>query len=210
MIVCVLRSGGEYKPCHVQWLERQVPGLIAITDVAVPGVRCIPMQHHWPGWWAKMNLFAPALSGGLLYFDLDTVIVGGVEKLRHQRQTILLRDFYWPDKLASGLMYLTEKDRRKVWREWTKNPSQHMQEFKQGGDGAFIASVLKNSAVWQDTHPGEVISYKVHVRARGSSKWAVGSGIIPAGARVVCFHGKPRPWDVSASWVPPLEDANGP
>jgi len=209
MIVCVLRSGGEYKPCHVQWLARQVPGLVAITDVDVPGVRCIPMLHLWPGWWAKMNLFSPSLSGDLLYLDLDTVVVGGLEAFRNQQRTTLLQDFYWPDKLASGFMYLTEKDRCKVWNEWGKDPAKHMRDFKQGGDGAFIASVLPNAATWQDTHPDAVVSYKVHVCRRGSSKRAVGSGIIPAGARVVCFHGKPRPWNVSDSWVPPLENADG-
>src|SRR5690625_7571749 len=97
MIVCVLRSGGEYKPCHVQWLARQAPGLVAITDVDVSGVRCIPMLHEWPGWWSKMNLFAPCLSGGLLYLDLDNAVERGLQAFRDQRRTTVLMDSYWPE-----------------------------------------------------------------------------------------------------------------
>src|SRR5690625_7091618 len=78
MIMCVLRSGGEYKPCHVQWLARQVPGLVAITDVKVPGVRCIPMLHEWPGWWAKTNRLPPCLSWGRRCLSLPTVGDGGL------------------------------------------------------------------------------------------------------------------------------------
>ena len=65
-----------------------------------------------------MNLFHPSIRGDLLYFDLDTVIVGDLSELSSMGRTTLLSDFYYPERPASGLMYLTESDRAKVWAAW--------------------------------------------------------------------------------------------
>ncbi len=47
----------------------------------VPGY--IPLIKGWPGWWSKIELFRPSLpvSGRILYFDLDTILIGGLEEL---------------------------------------------------------------------------------------------------------------------------------
>lgn len=193
-IVCVLRSGGEYQPEHVQWLSRQVPGLICLSDVDVPGVEVVPLEHDWPGWWSKLELFSGAIPGDLLYLDLDTVVtgcLGGFEV----GETTMLSDFYKPRLPASGLMYIADRDKPRVWREWVKDPQAHMRRCRTSqcwGDQGFLAGVLRPQR-WQDQLPGRVVSYKVHCR----------SGV-PAAADVVCFHGNPRPWSVNQSWVPPL------
>ena len=195
--VCVLRSGGEYKPVHVQWLARQVPGLVCISDVKVPGVETIPLQHDWPGWWAKMCLFKPGIiAGDLLYLDLDTVVRGDLSPLIKAAagKTTMLSDFYWPEHPASGLMYIAERDKTKVWTEWMKSPAKHM--ARRGGcgtmgDQGFIGPILDPQR-WQDVAPGKVVSYKVHCKRT-----------LPS-ATVICFHGNPRPWNVRANWIPPL------
>jgi hypothetical protein len=43
--------------------------------------------------------------------------------------------------------------------------------------------------ILQEMHPGEFVSYKTHC-TKG----------VPDGARVVCFHGRPRPHEVGG-WV---------
>ena len=182
--VCVLRSGGEYKPVHVQWLARQVPGLVCISDVNVPGV-------------AKMCLFKPGIiAGDLLYLDLDTVVRGDLSPLIEAAggKTTMLSDFYWPEHPASGLMYIAERDKTKVWTEWMKSPAKHM--ARRGGRGTmgdqgFIGPILDPQR-WQDVAPGKVVSYKVHCKRT-----------LPS-ATVICFHGNPRPWNVRANWIPPL------
>jgi len=199
LILTVLRHGGEYKVEHVQRLFRQAPGLMVLSDVDVPGVPRIPMRNRWPGWWSKMNLFDPDIPGDLLYMDLDTTVVGEIDDLRETGRTTMLADFYWPERLASGFMYLTEADRAKVWNLWGESPDHHMVRHRQGGDQSFIASVLPDALRWQDTHPGRVVSYKAHIAAPGmagfNSRRSQGDGFIPAGASVVCFHGSPRPWE---------------
>lgn len=193
--VCVLRSGGEFTPRHVQWLAKQVPGLVCLTDMAVPGVPVVQMANHWPGWWSKMNLFSKAIPGDLLYLDLDTVVIGDLAPLEGVGETTLLDDFYKPGLLASGLMYIREEDKAQVWDAWLEDPNGHRercQTRERWGDQGFLQDVL-TAQTWQQALPGTVVSYKVHCQKQ-----------IPHGARVVCFHGNPRPWSAKQSWVLPL------
>lgn len=190
--ICVLRSGGDFTPAHVQWLARQVPGLVCLSDVEVPGVKTLPLYYGWPGWFSKMELFRPDLRGDLLYLDLDTVVLGDLSEFDVGATTVL-RDFVQPGRIGSGFMYLVEMDRPLVWDAWVKDPDRHMRECvtqERWGDQGFLQGVLV-ARRWQDVLPGRVVSYKVHCR----------SGV-PAGAKVVCFHGHPRPWNVTESWVP--------
>lgn len=199
--VCVLRSGGDFLPEHVQRLARQIPGLVCLSDATVEGVPCIPLAYKWPGWWSKMELFRPDLSGDILYFDLDTVIVGDLSELASLGRTTLLSDFYYPERPASGLMYLAESDRAKVWAAWIADPNEAMRKCMRHGDQQFIGEVLHDAQRFQDVLPGRVVSYKVHV-AKGLNKRSIGNGNVPDGASVVCFHGRPRPWHLKAEWVP--------
>ena len=206
-VVCVLRSGGVYKPSHVHELQRQVSmhlpsaDFFCMSDVQVDGVEVIPLAHGWPGWWSKMNLFHPSIRGDLLYIDLDTVIVGDLSDLASLGRTTMLSDFYYHERPASGLMYLTESDRAKVWASWIADPKTAMHKCMRHGDQQFIGEVLHHAQRFQDVLPGRVVSYKVHV-AKGLNKRSIGDGTVPVGASVVCFHGRPRPWHLKAEWVP--------
>lgn len=190
---CVLRSGGEFKPEHVQWLARQVPGLVCLSDVPVEGVPTIPLVYDWPGWWAKLEMFGPSLQGDVLMLDLDTVVLRVPDE---PAQTTVLRDFTQPDLMGSGFMYVTAADRGRVWEAFTANPRAHMaacSTWPRWGDQGFLQGHIGHAAKWGD----EVRSYKVHC-GRG----------LPGGTEVVCFHGKPRPWGVKPAgkdvWIPAL------
>ncbi|MCH4563351.1 hypothetical protein MKP05_09435 [Halomonas sp. EGI 63088] len=207
--VCVLRSGGDYGPEHVQWLAGRVDllqwlvgksGVLqCLSDVPVRGVPTLPLAHGWPGWWSKLELFRPDIGGDLLYMDLDTVVLGDLQQLIDAAggRTTMLSDFYWPERPASGLMYIAERDKARVWEAWRRDPAGHMR--RRGGRGTlgdqgFLGRVLGDGVQrWQDVAPGQVVSYKAHCRQG-----------VPPGARVCCFHGQPRPWDVRAEWVPEL------
>lgn len=186
--VTVLRSGGEYTPAHVQRLAKQIPNLTCFSDVPVPGVRCIPLKHNWPGWWSKMELFSSVLDTDILHFDLDTTVVGDITPLLKVGKTTLLSDFYYPDALGSGLMYIHKSDKAKVYNAFIKQPEAIMARFKTPpmiGDQGFLNEVLNTAQMWQKVLPNQVVSYKVHCKMG-----------VPKGASVVCFHGKPRPWDL--------------
>lgn len=198
-IVCVLKTGGDFKIEHVQALASELPGLICLSDTLIPDVVTIPLRHNWPGWWSKMELFRPDIKGDLFYLDLDTLVFGDIQPIIDAANglTTMLSDFYWPEKPASGLMYIAEEDKQRVWAEWMKNPALHMnQRPGRGviGDQGFLGKVLKPRR-WQAIAPGSIVSYKAHCKG----------GKRPKGAQIVCFHGKPRPWELTPQQLEALK-----
>jgi hypothetical protein len=155
------------------------------------------MENNWPGWWSKMEIFRPDIAGDFLYFDLDTVIVGDLSDIARIRQLTMLTDFFVPSYLASGVMYLPWFERGDVWKKWIKGPEAHMRTQLGHGDGGFLRDHWKDRPTrWQDELPGQIISYKAHVRKPQHPTMEKGNGAIPDNARVVCFHGTPRPRNV--------------
>ena len=190
-VLTVLRSGGEYKPEHVERLAAQVeeynPGVefACLSDVPTPG--WIKAQHDWPGWWCKIEAFR--LAGPVLYMDLDTTIVGDLTPLlRVSERFTVLRDFNYPQRdMGSGIM-AWRGDMGALYRLFAQNPRLHIAENSSPrwwGDQGFIERNTSVRAYWQDVAPGAVVSWKKHCR----------NGV-PKDARVVAFHGKPRPWEV--------------
>lgn len=193
--ICVLKVGKEYSVRHAQWLARQVPDLICISNVDVPTVPTLKMLVPWESWWCKMNMFNPDLiQDDLLYIDLDTVVLGDLNQFEMKKST-MLSDFYRPQLPGSGFMFIKHEDKRAVWTEWLKNPDRHMKRCvtrEHWGDQGFLRDVLPHQR-WQTVCPDKVVSFKVHCQKK-----------LPEGADVVCFHGNPRPWQVGKHWVPRL------
>ena len=194
-VALVLRSGGEYKPEHAQYLAAQLREQLweplVFTDMKVPGCETTPLHYKWGGWWSKMNLFDPRVPGDLLAMDLDTRIVGDISDIAARTELTLLDDFYRPGRLQSGLMYLPAAARAETWSRFHE---QHIHVYP--GDGQFLDSVWRGRAdTWQDVLPGQVVSYKCHVM-RDTKKPGkhIGDGTVPKNARIVCYHGQPRPW----------------
>lgn len=175
-VVCVLQKSKDYDTDYVEKLAGGVNKHLGVD------LLCIH-ENSSPGWWCKMALFAPYIHGDVLYLDLDTLIVGDLSDIASVGCLTMLSDFNVSDRLQSGVMYLPEKDRALVWDEWIKNPQAIMDKYRGWGDGGFIGDVLPHAARWQDILPGQVVSYKAHVR----------KGLMTDDARVVCFHGQPKP-----------------
>lgn len=197
---------GGYLPEYVQAMQRQVrkwapkgTRFVCLSDVQVPDVECIPLTTDWPGWWSKMEMFHPGIRGDFLYMDLDTVIVGPIGDFFRPSELVLLRDFYrngakYKDGVGSGLMYLPEANRAKPWECFVANPAGVMKQHAVGGDQRFLERYyLKNALRWQDILPGQIVSYKVDCAENRLGKGIIFKGV-PEGARVICCHGQPRPW----------------
>jgi len=198
-VVCVLRASRAFTPEYVTRLYEGVRehwtgdlDFVCLTDTPVnhPGVREVPLAHDWPSWWAKLEVFRPELTGTLLYFDLDTMIVGGLEHVQVETRHTTLHGAR-PDRyhlINSGMMLLPEDVRPPVWQRWTRSPARWMRRYR--GDQDFMHDTWDPAEVlfWQNTLPGQVVSYKKVVKPLGR---------VPDGARVVYFHGKPRPHEVA-------------
>lgn len=205
-VICVLRSGGDYGADDVRKLRdgvarnMTVPHRFAcLSDVDVPCER-IPLLHNWPGWWSKIELFRPGLlDGPALYFDLDTVIVGNIDRLAALPHDFAMIDLRTADQSGiaqSGVMWLRNPP-HVVYERFCEDPAgfmRHHEKAKAGtyvGDQAFINDTLgKGIAKITRDLPDMVRSYKLHCREN-----------VPHGTSVVCFHGRPRPSEVRNSWM---------
>lgn len=170
------------------------------------------------GWWAKLGLWhnggVLALHHGL-FFDLDTVIVDRLDDIvaalaRLDGDTSLwLSDFYSPARPASGIIGWTPgwavAHGAAVSKKALAIRPQDLRQYD--GDQDFAARMLEGPKAgtwptierWQEAAPGATASYKEHVH--GSRHWNARSrvkppAVLPPGARVVCFHGKPKPGDL--------------
>lgn len=186
-VACVLRSGGEYNVSHVETLEAMVPGyrFVCLSDnPAVPGY--VPLEHGWPGWWSKLELFK--LPGPVLFFDLDTVVTGDIDELMltiPKHDFIILRDVY-RGKINRCAMQSSIMGWRgnmsHVYDAFVENADYWMSSLRSDQD--FFEKAIGNATYWQDVLPGALVSFKVDVQGRG----------VPEDAKVIFFHGQPRPW----------------
>lgn len=200
-VACVLKSGGIYTP---EWVAKLKAGVekhlslphrfVCLSDVEVPCER-IPLEHDWPGWWSKIELFK--LEGDVLTIDLDTAVVGDIYEIAFIASNPLsgfkiLQDFYRADGLGSGVMGWSASQTSQVrhwYNEFANRPDFWMQYCGSGGDQRFIENMdQRRLTLWQRAVPGQIVSYKVHCR-----------GGIPDDARLVCLHGKPKFSDMPAT-----------
>lgn len=202
-VACVLRSGGEYQPHHVAALQAGVARhlslphrFVCLSDVDVPCER-IPLRNNWPGWWSKIEMFRPGLFwSDVLYFDLDTLIVGSIDQIALGHRFTVLRNFWSkkysePQRIGSGVM-AWNVDLGGLYCAFAADADNHIRRYQtraKWGDQGFIkdhCSIPMDR--WQDKHPGKVVSFKQHI---------VKLGHVPVDAAVIAFHGKPRPWAIT-------------
>lgn len=186
-IACVLKSGGEYNVSHVETLQAMVPSrpFVCLSDnPAVPGY--VPLEHGWPGWWSKLELFK--LPGPVLFFDLDTVVTGDIDELIltiPKHDFLILRDVY-RGKIRQSAMQSSimgwRGDMSYVYDAFVKNADYWMKSLRSDQD--FFETAIGDATYWQDVLPGALVSFKVDVQGRG----------VPKDAKVIFFHGQPRPW----------------
>lgn len=197
LVATVLRTGGRYTREHVRMLEDQlgpqVP-LTVFTDdeqlLRERGQYAVKLRRNYPGWWSKMELFDPDTEGDIIYFDLDTAFIRRPKLLLHRVDVpMILRDVYRPEGLQSSVMCIPQYFKTYIWDQWMLDPSYYMKEFKDGGDQAFIEYCGKQHwELIQQAYPGEYISWKADGLADGREP--------PTFARVIVFHGEPKPWDI--------------
>ena len=140
------------------------------------------------GWWNKIALFRPGIfpkGERVLFFDLDTIIMDDLSDIAaYAGRFVILKDFYFPDHMGSAIMAWEAGALDHVWRVWDRCGRP---QFQSGGDQKWIEALQPQADFWQDILPAQIVSYKVDCREKGFA---------PKGARVVAFHGNPRPHEI--------------
>lgn len=150
-----------------------------------------PLKYNWPGWWSKMELFRPDILDDILYMDLDTIIhddLGVILDICNTNPLPIMLSNLIPRMqskggLGSGIMWLPAKYRGIIWNKWIANPYKIMKKYNSSGDQKFISEIYSPIVLqFQKLKPGCIVSYKVDCK-----------GSVPDGAKIICYHGNPRP-----------------
>lgn len=222
-ILCV-RFGTKYGRDYVERLRNMVARhitvpyeFVCLTDDQHPieGVRSIvqPVAAYKALWWHKVHMFDPHLpiKGSILYFDLDVVISGNIDKLiaRKSNQFYGIRDFNrkfhgsWK-YLNSSAMSWIHGEQCHIWHEFRKNP---MEAMRMHGDQDWIwRTSTDRIKFWPESW---IQSYKWEIRSReelvtrdGKNGFKTVSSIYPpADCCVTVFHGDPKPQNIQDPYV---------
>lgn len=207
-----LKSGGDFSPYDAQTLARQVRKhmtyphrFVCMTDMVddFPIEHNMPyltnLEHGYPGWWSMIEMFR--LAGPVVASGLDMIVLDNIDRLAELALTCRMNEFYMArpqkrafskgEKWCSGLQ-IWNGDWSWLYKTFAHNPKLYMSEFVKEQRFTYTHLMqydhLKIKAV-QDYFDG-YYSYKNQCR---KSK--------PEDARVVLFHGNPRPKDCKDKWV---------
>lgn len=123
--------------------------------------------------------------------DLDTTIADTLTPLLAVARDVpftVLRDFNPQAREVQSSVMAWQGDMRRLYDAFCRKPEAHMEQNRTPrwwGDQGFIERHAQKRAYWQDVLPGALVSWRKHC-----------TGGVPDGARVVVFHGRPRPWEV--------------
>lgn len=201
-VVTVLKSGGEFGPQDVINLKAMIDkfnivDFYCLSDIEIPGVTTIPLKNNWPGWWSKIELFNIGSNEVQLYMDLDTVITGNFEHFFYEDVDFApLHDAFQRLKgnirMGSGLFLYRPNAMRFIYDDFKQKSDRVMTNHKSHGDQRYIESKinLNNHYFIQNLFPEQIFSYKGDLCENKQDKGFKG---IPEDARIIFFHGKPRP-----------------
>lgn len=190
--------------------------IICVTDDPAgiaPGIEIIPLwdQHgdlpnpsgpSNPSCYRRLKMFSrdagQMFGPRFVSLDLDCVITGDLSPLWDRPEDVVLWSDTNPRTFYNGSMILmTAGARPQVWDEFDprRSPGIAKGAGQFGSDQAWISYRLGAGEATWGVKDG-VYSYRNHVRTSG--------GALPAGARIVLFHGRTDPWGPEArriSWV---------
>ncbi len=142
-------------------------------------------------------MFDPTLEGRILFIDLSTTIVGSLDEMAGQSGICITKDFYHGTPSQSILLY-DGGDFAISFERFREDPDEWIALGDKHRAPDFYDQVLMNHTpiphmrYWQDVLPGQVVSWRLHCAQAG----------VPEGARIIKFHGSPKPWEVHCDMTP--------
>jgi len=191
--VCCVRTGRKYSRDYVAILHDMVSRNLStphhfwcLTDDPEsihPEIGIIPADPELKGWWQKVNLFNPHMpwkpgEDRVLYFDLDVAIVGRLEEMAETPG--IIRDWNNPE-YNSSVMCWDAGDHLNAWLKF--NPI--AVPIRMHGDQNWLTEL----GGWETFPRDWCLSFRAHAQ-----DWP------PNEAKVVVFHGEPKPHEVQG-WV---------
>lgn len=199
IIFCCVKAGPKYGPEYVNVLADMVNRnveyayrFICLTDDPSgldEGIETINLPEGLEGWWNKVALFKPGLfpkRSRIVFLDLDVVIVGPLEPVVDTKG---IAADWLQGGINSSVMVWDAGDYPQIREKFTPDVPKRLH-----GDQDWIEEVSWWAFLPSDWLP----SYRLHCQ-----EWPTD------GARIVCFHGQPKPADIKTGWVPEMWTMNG-
>jgi hypothetical protein len=199
-IATVLKTGGDvYDYKYVNALAKAVKANVTVdhefvvltddsTGFSSDVDRVVKFVHNFPKWWGKIELFNPNTfnTDQVFYMDLDTSIVGNIDEIvSYEGAFAGLRDFYALHSLGSGVMAWNRNKVAQIYDRFLPISQKIMNNYA-GGDQVWIDENKPSVEYLQDIYHRGIVSFKRHCLINNKI-------YIPEHAKIVCFHGNPRP-----------------
>jgi len=206
-VVTVLRSGGVFNEQYVRHLMAGVARhahtqhrFMCLSDTVTEpevrdGIEWLPLVHDWPAHYAKLEIYRPELEwfGRMTYIDLSSVIVGDLTPfLDYDGPCAMVRD-PWHDAAQTSVITFEPGWGREPYLAFSAASDDWMREGERMHAPWFHDQVMLQIRQPDDLFaPGAVVSWKAHC-----------TNGVPENARIVKFHGRPKPHEVDwarAQW----------
>lgn len=171
---------------YVYALSSQVPQLIVLSTHAA--YRQLLEPDRYADWWSKLEVFRPENRDirPCLFIDLDTFIVGNIDPILELSvdRLWLIREFMDAQSGGASGMFIAPRDgvSDTIWRVAERLTEDHFADPY--GDGGILRRFPFS---FIPDYVDGIYSYKSHAL----------SGGYPGNARVICFHGEPKPMTAS-------------
>ncbi len=236
-VIC-MKWGTLYSADYVNVLYRAVRDHLSLPHRFVcftedqrgidPGVECydLPDPHldrafTRMGGWPKLTIYQEhleGLQGRALFIDLDSVVCGDLgPMLTHPGEVVVIRewrrfaDYFrkWEVNGATGVLAFDMGGPcDHFYQTWLEGPEAHATELR--SEQRFVTKYARDMQFWPDDW---VVSFKRHLMAKPVLNRFVPVREPGPEAKIVAFHGKPRPIDVVADnnqvWGKPLRYGRG-
>lgn len=168
-------------------------GAVSVAQLE-PGIERIPLEPlSMEGCLPKLAVHRPdnGLTGRVLVFDLDSIIVGPIDTFAGYHGPFATRAWFGGIKkniwLSGGdLLGFEAGSTSWIWDRFARDPGK-VERWTAGRERfVYREWVGDDLQYWQRLLPGQLVSYKWHVRGE---KW-------PVNARIVSCHGRPRPHEL--------------
>jgi len=135
----------------------------------------------------------------VLAIDLDVVITGDLSDIANYDGEFCARSKFAPGqkfKLDGDMMSFQagKTNEKRLWEPYAEDPDKVLQ-ITGGRERYWYREVfgVKGADRWDKVAPGQMVSYKRHVRTNNNQ--------LPEDARIVSCHGEPRPHETKFKWV---------
>lgn len=192
LTVACVKWGDLYGPDYVNKLQSMVKRNLRIPhrfvcftdDPRFLNCETRELPKGLVGWWNKLYLFRYGLfEDRMLFLDLDVVVTGSLDELVNVPSDFCIISDWHLDSYNSSVFVLSKNAHPEVWDDFGSPGHLH-------GDQDWITLKIPNAPVFPAPW---CVSYRSHA--------VIG---VPKDARVVCFHGTPKPHEYPSEWVKDL------